>query len=57
MSNSNIYQEIFDTHQDYFKTYLKNFSPKDTKKLSNFRLSYINFMADVKFKLYNNKYL
>ena len=48
MSIYNVYQEIFDIHQYYFKTYLKNFPlQKDIKKLSNCRLSYINYMTDV----------
>ena len=48
MSTINIYQEIFDTHNDFFKTYLKDFSPEiKLTKFSNWRLSYINYITDV----------
>ena len=50
MSTINIYQEIFDTHNDFYKTYLKDFSPEiELTKFSNWRLSYINYMTDVKY--------
>lgn len=50
MSTFNIYQEIFDTHNNFYKTYLKEFSPEiDITKFSNWRLSYINYMTDVKY--------
>ena len=50
MSTINIDQEIFDTHNHFFKTYLKDFSPEiDLTKFLNWRLSYINYMTDVKY--------
>lgn len=50
MSTINIYQELFDTHNHFFKTYLKDFSPEiDKTKFVNWRLSYINYMTDVKY--------
>ncbi len=45
---SNIYQEIFDSQQNYFITYIKNFhSQKNMNKFSSLRLSYINSITDV----------
>ena len=48
MSNYDIIKELFDTHQIFFETYLKNFSiEKNIEKFSNWRLSYINYLTDV----------
>ena len=55
MSDYNIYQEIFDTHQIFFEQYLKHFSSpfSNILKFANWRLSYINYLTDV---ILNNNY-
>ena len=53
MSDNIIYQEIFDNHQFFFENYIKEFSPyKNATKFANWRLSYINYITDVKY--FNN---
>ena len=50
MSTDNIYQEIFEAHNHFFKTYLKDFSPEiDRTKFAFWRLSYINYITDVNY--------
>jgi hypothetical protein len=51
MTNYNVYQEMFDTHQNFFDKYIKHFldekNDADFMKFSNWRLSYINYISDV----------
>ena len=55
MSKPIFYQEIFDIHQKFFEKYIKmEFSPeKNGTKFSNWRLSYINYISDVKNIIFN----
>ena len=55
MSKPIFYQEIFDIHQNFFEKYIKiEFSSeKNGTKFSNCRLSYINYISDVKNILFN----
>ena len=57
MSDNIIYQEIFDNHQYFFKNFIKEFSPyKNATKFANWRLSYINYLTDVKYINNNIQY-
>ena len=50
MSTFNIYHEILDTHNNFYKKYLKEFIPEiDITNFSSWRLSYINYISDVKY--------
>ena len=50
MSDNTVYQEIFDNHQIFFENYIKQFSPYEkAEKFSKERLSYINYLTDVKY--------
>jgi len=55
MSISDIYQEYFNDHQSFFETYIKQSSiEKNDTRFSNWRLSYINYLTDVRKYKYNN---
>ena len=57
MSISDIYQEYFNDHQYFFETYIKQSSIENhDTRFSNWRLSYINYLTDVR-KYNNNKYI
>lgn len=54
MSISDIYQEYFNDHQYFFEIYIKQSSiEKNDTKVANWRLSYINYLTDVR-KSINN---
>jgi len=56
MSISDIYQEYFKDHQYFFEAYIKQSSiEKNDIRFPNWRLSYINYLTDVR-KLKNNIY-
>ena len=49
MSNFTYYKEIFDSNQNFFESFIKEFqSDKISKEIINSRLSYINYITDVK---------
>lgn len=49
MSNYIYYKEIYDSNQIFFETFIKEFqSDKISKEFINGRLSYINYITDVK---------
>ena len=49
MSNFIYYKEIFDSNQKFFELFIKEFqSDKISKEIINGRLSYINYITDVK---------
>ena len=51
---SDIYQEYFNDHQYFFEIYIKQSSiEKNDTKVANWRLSYINYLTDVR-KSINN---
>jgi hypothetical protein len=57
MSISDIYQEYFNDHQYFFETYIKQSSIENhDTRFSNWRLSYINYLTDVR-KFNNSKYI
>ncbi len=50
MSDNTVYQELFDNHQIFFENYIERFSPYGkAEKFSKWRLSYINYLTDVKY--------
>ena len=54
MSKYNAYQEIFDSHQNFFERYIKQCDcEKIDIEFPKWRPSYINYVADVKKYLYN----
>ena len=50
MSNFIYYKEIFDSNQNFFESFIKEFqTDKISKEHINGRLSYINYVSDVKY--------
>ena len=56
MSNTNLYRELYDNHQNFFESYINQFAlEKNDSRFSNCRPSYINYMTDVSYLLYKNQ--
>lgn len=56
MSDNIIYQEFFDNHQLFFESYIKQLTPKNENNFAILRLSYINYLTDVKYINNNIQY-